>query len=437
MRKTEFWEYAKVRNWQNGMNQQRKRTVQHIIIVGVFLASLGGAFVTGAFTGILARPASAADEPSQFSIFWEVWELVDQYFVDQDKIDPTKMTYGAIQGMLATLGDENHTVFFSPEEAKQQASAMQGSFEGIGAYIDERDGAILIVAPIHGSPAEAAGILAGDVVVKVNGEDTIGMSSADVVSRIRGPAGTMVVVTVLHPDAKESVDIEITRGTIDVESVGWARIPDTDLVYLKISQFAEDTGKELETTLKAIDAAKADAPVKGILLDLRNNPGGYLTEAIRVNSEFLERGQVILYERDAKDALRTWKSVGEGLAREIPMLVLINEGTASAGEITAGALQENGRAKLIGQPTLGTGTVLQPFNLSDGSVVRLGVTNWLTPHKNLIKNEGIKPDATVNQETSVSMIDNYALEEKTLDEVLGAGDKQFNLGLLQLQLLAK
>ena len=419
------------------MYHLHKRTLRHIIIVSLFLASLGGAFVAGTYTGIVARPANAADEPSQFQIFWEAWDLVDKYFVDQDKIDPTKMTYGAIQGMLSTLGDQNHTVFLSPEDAKQQESAMQGSFEGIGAYVDDRDGAVVIVAPIHGSPAEAAGILAGDIILKVDDEDMTGLTSSDVVSRIRGPAGTEVTVTVLHSDAKDPVDITITRGNIDVESVGWARIPDSDLVYLKISQFAEDTGKELEKALEAIDAAKADAPVKGILLDLRNNPGGYLSEAIRVNSEFLPRGEVILFERDAKSELRTWKSVGEGLAREIPITVLINEGTASAGEITAGALQENDRAQLIGQPTLGTGTVLQPFNLSDGSVIRLGVTNWLTPKKNLIKNEGIKPDIVVEQEVAVEMIDNYTLEEKTLDEITAQGDEQFNQGLDELRKLVE
>ena len=403
----------------------------------VFLASLGGAFTAGTVTGFTARAASASDEPSQFSVFWEAWNLVDKYFVDRDKIDATKMTYGAIQGMLATLGDENHTVFFSPEEAKQQADSMQGSFEGIGAYVESKEGYIHIVAPIHGSPAEDAGILAGDVVFKVNGEDVAGLPEWEVISKIRGPAGTSVVLTVLHVDEKKPVDITVQRGKIDVESVTWSRIPDTDFAYVKISQFADDTGTELDRVLKAVNEASKETPIKGILLDLRNNPGGYLAEALRVNSEFLPTGDVILHERDAQGKIKTWKSTGNGEAREIPMVVLINEGTASAGEITAGALQENGRAKLLGQPTLGTGTVLQPFTLSDGSVVRLGVTNWLTPKQNLIKGEGIKPDISLEQDVSVTMVDNYALEDATLNQVLEKGDKQFNLGLLNLRLLVK
>ncbi|MFN8467693.1 MAG: S41 family peptidase [Caldilineaceae bacterium] len=326
----------------------RKRTVRHLVVVVVFLASLGGAFTAGTVTGLTARSASASDEPSQFSVFWEAWNLVDKYFVDRDKIDPTKMTYGAIQGMLATLGDENHTVFFSPEEAKQQAESMEGSFEGIGAYVESKEGFIHIVAPIHGSPAEDAGILAGDIVFKVNGEDVAGLPEWEVISKIRGPAGTSVVLTVLHVDEKKPVDITVQRGKIDVESVTWSRIPDTDFAYVKISQFADDTGTELDKVLKAVNEASKETPIKGILLDLRNNPGGYLAEALRVNSEFLPTGDVILHERDAKGKIKTWKSTGNGEARDIPMVVLINEGTASAGEITAGALQENGRAKLLG-----------------------------------------------------------------------------------------
>jgi carboxyl-terminal processing protease len=419
------------------MKNRQTRVLQRIVLVAVFLTGIGGAFIAGTVTGVSVRGASANDEPSQFSVFWEVWDLVNEHFVDQDQIDPTRMTYGAIQGMLATLGDENHTIFFSPEEAKHQAEAMEGSFEGIGAYVEEHEGFVRIVAPIHGSPAEKAGILRGDIVLKVDGEDVTGQSQSDVIAKIRGPAGTEVVLTVLHADADDPVDIAITRGQIDVESVGWARIPSTDLAYVKISQFAEDTSAELEKALVEIDAAAEEQPIKGILLDLRNNPGGYLTEAVRVNSEFLPRGDVILHERDAKGEIKSWKSVGEGHAREIPIVALINEGTASAGEITAGALQENDRAKLIGQPTLGTGTVLQPFTLSDGSVVRLGVTNWLTPKQNLIKGEGIKPDISLEQDVSVVMMDNYALQDTTLSEVLEQGDKQFNLGLLHLRMLVK
>ncbi|GIK74624.1 MAG: carboxyl-terminal processing protease [Chloroflexota bacterium] len=418
---------------------KQQRRVRQAIAAALFAVAIMAAFLGGTVTGFVARPVLAADRPSQFEVFWEAWDLVERYFVDQDAIDPVRMTYGAIQGMLATLGDQNHTVFFSPEVAQQQQSSLDGSFEGIGAYVEGTDSGFRIVAPIHGSPAEEAGILAGDIVLRVDGEDITGLPEWEIISRIRGPAGTTVVLTVLHPNEDEPVDITVVRGKIDVDSVTWARIPETNFVFLQISQFAADTGDELQRALEAMNAEVADGnAIDGILLDLRNNPGGYLQEALRVNSQFLEAGAVILHERDSSQQLRTYRSVGKGLAREIPMVALINQGTASAGEITAGALKENGRALLVGQPTLGTGTVLQPFTLSDGSVLRLGVTNWLTPNKNLIKGEGVAPNSRVEQDPAVRMIDTFELERSaTLSEVLSKGDRQFNLGLLQLRLTTK
>lgn len=418
------------------MNKKSNFQIKHTLIVLLLLVALLAAFLAGAVTGLAARPVLAAERPAQFEVFWEVWDLVERYFVDRDKIDPQRMTYGAIQGMLATLGDQNHTAFFSPEEAKQQQSALDGSFEGIGAYVESTEAGFRIVAPIHGSPAEEAGILAGDIVLRVDGEDIAGLPEWEVISRIRGPAGTTVILTVLHPGAEEPVDIPIVRRKIDIESVTWARIPNTNFIYLQISQFAADTGDELQSALEAIQAEHAS--VEGILLDLRNNPGGYLQEALRVNAQFLEAGSVILHERDASQQLRTYRSVGKGLARQYPMVVLINQGTASAGEITAGALKENDRARLVGQTTLGTGTVLQPFTLSDGSVLRLGVTHWLTPNRNLIKGQGVAPHVSVEQDPATPMVDTVRLQEAdTLTEVLAQGDKQFNVGLLQLRLQSK
>jgi len=421
------------------MQQKPKTQLKHLAMILTLLGTMSLMFLAGTFTGFVARPVLADDRPAQFEVFWEVWGLVEQHFVDREQIDPAAMTYGAIQGMLASLGDENHTVFFSPDEAKQQASQLEGTFEGIGAYVEGSDAGFRIVAPIHGSPAEAAGILAGDIVLKVDGEEIAGLPEWEVISRIRGPAGTSVLLSVLHPNAEEPVDIVVTRGQIDVESVTWSRIPETDFVYLQISQFAADTGDELQKALAAIDEeATHGKPVAGILLDLRNNPGGYLQEALRVNTQFLEAGKVILHERDASAQLRTYRSVGEGLARAYPLVVLINQGTASAGEITAGALKENDRARLVGQPTLGTGTVLQPFTLSDGSVLRLGVTNWLTPDKHLLKNQGVAPDSVVEQDPAIRMIDAYQLEDAAaLSDILAHGDKQFNLALLQLRLASK
>lgn len=393
------------------------------------------AFLIGNVTGWFVRPVLAAEAPPEFAVFWEAWDVVLNNFVDQDKIDFRRMTYGAIQGMLDTLGDSNHTVFFDPETARMQESALEGSFEGIGAHVSMENDQFTIIAPIRGSPAEAAGLLPGDRILAVNGVSTAGLPEWDVISRVRGPAGTTVVLTVLHVDAEETVEITVQRARIELESVAWARIPGTALAYVQITQFAGDTNFELMQALEAIhnEAAKGHA-IQGILLDLRNNPGGYLHEAVRVGGQFLTNGQVVLHERDADGEIQSHKVFGNGLARDLPMIALINEGTASAGEILAGALQENGRTKLLGETTLGTGTVLHPFTLSDGSVIRLGVTNWLTPHFNLIKNQGIKPDIKMSQQASVPLVDAVTLQELPQDQPVTTEDAQFTAALLWLRI---
>ena len=407
------------------------------LLIMVILAAVVLAFGAGAVVGATTQPVLAAESPGEFQVFWEAWGLVVDNFVDRDKVDFTEMTYGAIRGMLATLDDQNHTAFFTPEEARQEESQLEGSYQGIGAYVGMEDGVFKILTPFRGSPAENAGILAGDVVLKVDSEEVLGLSESEVVSRIRGPAGTQVVLTVLHPGSDEPVEIAVERGEIKVDSVLWSRIPGTDLAYVQITQFAADTSDELVKALEEIEAESSNgAPVEGIMLDLRNNPGGYLHEALRVGNQFLAPGQIILHERDAEGVLKTYEAEGRGLARNIPIVALINGGTASAGEILAGALQENGRARLVGETTLGTGTVLRPYTLSDGSVLRLGVTNWLTPQEHLIKGQGVKPDVEIQQEVAVPMLDSLVLEELDEKSLLQQEDKQFKSALILLRLEA-
>lgn len=416
-----------------------KRQTRKRIIFTLFILSLMiGSFTLGNLNGYRARSAKAQDQaqkrPAEFDLFWEAWDVVQNNFVDRNELDATDMTYGAIRGMLNSLGDQGHTVFFTPEEAKQQESSLEGSFEGIGAYVGMENDFFKILTPIHGSPAEAAGLLAGDTVLKVDGEDIMGQEQWEIISKIRGPAGTTVVLTVVHPDEDEPVDVTVVRDKINIDSVLWSRIPGTDLAYLQITQFAADTGSELIAALEEINAAGEDGePIQGIVLDLRNNPGGYLQEAVRVGSQFLDEGKAILHSRDAYDQIYTYYSMGKGAARETPMIVLVNEASASAAEIIAGALQENGRAELVGETTLGTGTVLHPFTLSDGSVIRLGVTNWLTPDKHLIKGKGVTPDVVVEQSPAVDMIDAITLEKMTVDELDASEDEQFAKALRLLQ----
>lgn len=403
-----------------------KRLALPVLIVWLMALS----FFAGNLTGYSIQTAAAAEErPAEFVVFWEAWDFVVNHFVDRERVDFTAMTYGAIEGMLSSLGDDGHTTFLSPEAVEMHKSSLQGSFEGIGAYVSMEEGNVTIVAPIDGSPAEVAGILAGDVILAVDGEPIAGESLNQVISRIRGPADSEVILTVLHPDAEESVDISIIRGKIEINSVNWSTIPGTSLAYVEITQFSAETGQDLENALQAIELLPA---VEGVVLDLRNNPGGFLREAIRVNSQFLPKGDVILIESDADKNETIYRSRGWGYGRDLPLAVLINEGTASAGEITAGALKENERAVLIGETTFGTGTVLNQFNLSDGSAILLGVTNWLTPQGNLIKNQGVTPDIEIAQPASAPLLDARALKGMDPAELAETDDVQFLKALEQL-----
>lgn len=408
-----------------------KAHLRHLSMLLLVLSLMLGSFLAG---GISVSTLRAAENPAEFKIFWEAWDLVGAHFVDQDKVDFKAMTYGAIEGMLATLGDEGHTAFLPPEALEQHQSSLEGEFEGIGAYVSLENGEITIVAPIDGSPAEAAGVLAGDVILAVDGENVEGRTLNQVIGLIRGPADSEVVLTIRHLESDEPVEIVIVRGRITLESVNWTMIPGTDLAYVQITQFADKTGQDLETALQAIESQSVGGqPVAGLVLDLRNNPGGYLREAIRVGSQFLARGEIILQEKDASGKVDSYRSRGWGYGRDIPIVVLINKGTASAGEITAGALKENERAKLIGETTFGTGTVLNQFNLSDGSAILLGVTNWLTPKGNLIKGQGVTPDVEVELPGDVVQLNARRLSEVAPEDLNDMEDVQLREAIKSLR----
>jgi carboxyl-terminal processing protease len=425
-----YGDYNQVVNFTMIWTKMKTRLRNSLMILLV-LSLMLGSFLAG---GISVSSLRAAENPPEFTVFWEAWDLVVANFVDQDKIDFTTMTYGAIEGMLATLGDEGHTTFLPPEALEQHESSLEGEFEGIGAYVSLENGEITIVAPIDGSPAEAAGVLAGDVILAVDGENVEGRTLNDVIGLIRGPADSEVVLTIRHLDSDEPVEIGIIRGRITLESVNWTMIPGTDLAYVQITQFADKTGQDLEEALQAIASQSLDGqPVAGLVLDLRNNPGGYLREAIRVGSQFLARGEIILQEKDASGKVDSYRSRGWGYGRDIPMVVLINKGTASAGEITAGALKENGRAMLVGETTFGTGTVLNQFNLSDGSAILLGVTNWLTPKGNLIKGQGVTPDVEVKLPADVVQLNARRLSEVAPEDLNDMEDVQLHEAIKSLR----
>ena len=325
-----------------------------------------------------------------FAPFWETWHLVEEHYVDRSVVEPHHMTQGAIAGLLASLGDFGHTTYLTKEELKEMEHGLEGQFEGIGARLGIREHQPIIVYTFPDSPARTAGLRPGDILREVNGKSVVGLPIDRIAALVRGPAGGVVHLRIAREGVAATLDLNITRGKVDVPDVSWHTIPDVPIAHLAIINFGEKAHTQL---LAALDKARSQG-VQALLLDLRGNPGGLKDQAVAVTSEFLTEGNVFL-EQDA-EGKRTAVPVRPGAhAADIPISVLIDEGTASSAEIFAGAIQDHGRGKLVGTRTFGTGTVLQPFGLSDGSAILLAVTEWLTPNGRQIWHKGISPDVEV------------------------------------------
>ncbi len=361
----------------------------------------------------------AADQPPQFEVFWQVWNIVQEHFIDRQALDPTNLTYGAINGLITSLGDEGHTRFLTPEEMKDQETNISGKFYGIGAHVGVKDGLPVIVAPFEGSPADKAGVKAGDVIIEVNGEDVTSLPLNEVVDRIRGEAGTEVTIAIFRPDENKSLEFKIVRAEINIPAASWAMVPGTEVALVRMNQFSDNLKDEL---VKALEAAKK-AGAKQLLVDVRNNPGGLLDQAIKVTSQFVKEGNVLLQE-DAQGQRQPFKIEPGGIAIDIPMVVLINRGSASAAEIFAGAIQDHQRGQIVGETTFGTGTVLKPFKLDDGSGLLLGTSQWLTPKGRLIRKHGIEPDVEVKLPIGANLTTPLDLKDWTQEDLLKSDDTQ-------------
>ena len=395
-----------------------------VLISLAILLLTSGAFVAGTVVGNVyslfgPKVVRAADQPAEFDVFWQVWDLAQQHFIDRDALDSTRLTYGAVNGLIAALGDEGHTRFLTPEEVERQRTDISGSFFGIGARVGVEDGLPVIVAPIDGSPAEAAGLKSGDIIIEVDGQDVTAFPLNDVVDLIRGEEGSEVVLTIFRPDSNESLEISIIRGEIKIEAATWSMVPGTDVAVLRLSQFSANLNDDV---IEAVEAAEA-AGAKSLILDIRNNPGGLLDQAISVTSQFLKDGDVLLQE-DAQGNRESFPVKPDGVAIDIPIVVLINRGSASSAEIFAGAIQDHERGQVIGETTFGTGTVLRPFDLEDGSALLLGTSQWLTPAGRLIRKHGIEPDIEVDLPAGADLLSPFDLETLTVPELLDSEDGQ-------------
>jgi carboxyl-terminal processing protease len=368
-------------------------------------------FVVGIGVGWLASPASGGlggstpgptggASAEAFDLIGQAWAILHQDYVGADELDDKALAYGAIEGLTNAVGDTGHTSFLTPEERADRAEELSGSYVGIGVRIDvAQDGSPLIVSVFKDSPAAAAELQPGDIIVSVDGRATAGHDLDEVSGWIRGEAGTTVRVTIRHTGDGPDRELSIVRAQVTVETVSWAMVPGTSTAVLRLEEFSHGAADAVKSALGDIKAAGADR----VVLDLRGNPGGYVDEAVGVASQFLTSGNVFV-ERDAAGKETDHPVSPDGAATDLPLVVLIDAGTASSAEIVSGALQDAGRAELIGVTTFGTGTVLGEFELADGSALRVGTVEWLTPKGRRIWHEGIVPDVAVERADDVRPI---------------------------------
>lgn len=349
---------------------------------------------------------------TDFSVFWNVWENLENKFYDKSKLDPQQMLNGAIAGLTQSLGDP-YTVYLAPVQNNNFKQGLAGQFSGIGAELGIVDKQVIVIAPLNGSPAEKAGVKAKDMIVKVDGASTLGWSVSQAVEKIRGPKGTEVTLSLIHENTKKSEDVKITRDIITVKSVeGWVKdiksitgIKSTKgikgkendrVAYIRLSQFGDQTNKEWTSLVNKLDLQIQKDPkaVKGLILDLRNNPGGYLTDAVFIASEFLGVGKTVVLE-ERHDNKKNLLVTRKGLLTNIPLIILINKGSASASEIVSAAMMDGNRAILVGETSFGKGTIQMADDLPNGAGIHITIAKWLTPKGVWVNGKGLKPDIEV------------------------------------------
>ncbi|NCO15404.1 hypothetical protein COW77_00690 [Candidatus Wolfebacteria bacterium CG18_big_fil_WC_8_21_14_2_50_39_7] len=367
------------------------------IIIAVALS--GGGFYFGYQQGIkkpqtvvirgVANLEEGKLEAIDFSLFWDVWQTIKDKYVEADKIDNQTLFYGAVSGLLGALKDEN-SVFFPPTDAQKFNEDISGEFGGIGAEIGTRNNQLVIIAPLKNTPAERAGLRALDKILKVDDTVTANLTTDEAVKLIRGQKGTTVILTILRNGWDKPKEISIIRDTIQVPTLDW-EIKENNIAYIHLYNFYEKAPFLFYQA--AVEIAFKNP--KGIILDLRNNPGGFLDAAINLTGWFLKPGQTVVSEEFRSDKKQVFTSYGNGLFKDVPIVILINEGSASASEILAGALRDNRSVKLIGKKSFGKGTVQELEPLKDGSSIKITVAHWRMPGGGLIEKNGLDPDYEV------------------------------------------
>ncbi|MCL5011078.1 MAG: S41 family peptidase [Patescibacteria group bacterium] len=355
---------------------------------------------------------SDLDKPNNvnFAIFWEAWRQLEKNFIGQDKIDYQKMVYGAVDGMTKSLGDP-YTSFFTPQQTTNFNEELSGRYEGVGMYVGIKDGQLTVISPLKGTPAEKAGLKAGDAILKIDGVDTKDMTVEEAVSKIKGERGTEVTLSIVRGDWQAARDFALKRELIEIPTLEWEKKGD-DIALIKIYQFNEILPGEFVKTSNEILRSGA----KRIIIDLRNNPGGYLEVAQNIAGWFVKNNEVVVWQDMGENqARKPHYANGNGAFMGYPAVVLINEGSASAAEILAGCLRDLRGVQLIGEKSFGKGSVQEQINLSDKSSLKITIAKWLTPKGNLIDKEGLAPDIEVAATSTATLED--AQLEKAIDVV--------------------
>ncbi len=385
-----------------------------IFTSGFYFGSNGFKLESGSFPKVkISRETPTDKRDIDFSLFWKIWDTLDASYYDKSKISPQKMVYGAISGMVASLGDP-YTSFLAPEENKVVEEDLSGSFEGVGIQIGFKGKNLAVMAPLPDSPAEKAGIKAGDLIIGIiDTEKKIEMSTSginlnDAVKIIRGKAGTKVTLVLLRDGSDESFKKEITREALDVPSVVVSYL-DNNIAHVKLLKFGADTDTEWAKAVK--DITTHNPQVTGLVLDLRNNPGGYLQSAVDIAGEFLEKGTVVTIEDRGTNGKIEYSTERSGSFGKLKTVILVNGGSASASEILSGALSENLGIKLVGQKTFGKGTIQEPMQLDKGSSLHITIAKWLTPKGNWVHEKGLEPDLAVEDKDDTE-------EDEQLQEAL-------------------
>lgn len=356
--------------------------------IGFILLSFGSGFYFGKSQCKICPP-----EEIDFSLFWETYYKLQEKFVNKEKLDIQTMIYGAVSGMVKSLEDP-YTIFLNPEDTQKFIAEVKGIFEGVGMEIGIREGQLQVIAPLEGTPAQKAGLRAGDKIIKINEKLTADMTIEEAVDLIRGPKETNVILTIYRKNWSASKEIYLTREVIEIPSLKWELLSEEDdkIAYLKLYQFSEAANSDFNKAANEILKSSAER----IILDLRNNPGGYLQVAQNIAAWFLKRGDVVVIE-DFGGEIENKEYQAQGPSRFLtyPVVILINQGSASGSEILAGALRDNREIKLIGEKSFGKGSVQELEGLSEGSSLKVTVARWLTPKGELIAGIGLEPDVEV------------------------------------------